>query len=540
MSEPLPQKVELLLRNGVILDGTGLPPYRGDIGITADRITALGDLSGVSGGVERDISGLHVAPGFIDIHTHSDISITYDPLQSSALAMGVTTQVTGNCGLSMGLVQNSSVFDMERRWLALHGARVRWSSFEEHFKQIQDTGIATNYLTLVGHGSVRKRVMGLSANAPTADELVRMQAEVATGMEAGAWGLSSGLEYPPASFANEEELVALCTTVGRYGGLYATHLRNEGDTLIEAVQEALNISERAGIPLQLSHHKAEGRENWGKVSQTLAMVDAARARGLDVQLDQYPYTAFMTALAVQTIPAWANAGSIEDVAKRLQDPETRARVLAEIRAKNPSWDSLEPGTHWHTVQIGICRGKPEYQGKTVAALAMSAGRSPLEFVIDLLSESHDFIAAVSFAIGEEDIVRVLQHPFTAIGSDGVGTNTNTVTRHEKIHPRTYGTFPRVFAKYVRELGVLREEQAVYKMTLLPATRLGLQGRGRLAIGAFADIVVYNPDTIGDVATFNEPHRYSTGVSLTLVNGRIAWEAGEATQNRSGSILRHRA
>lgn len=264
MSEPLPQKVELLLRNGVILDGTGLPAYRGDIGITADRIVALGDLSGVTGGVERDISGLHIAPGFIDIHTHSDISITYDPLQSSALAMGVTTQVTGNCGLSMGLVQNSDVFDMERRWLALHGARVRWSNFEEHFKQIQDTGIATNYLTLVGHGSVRKRIMGLSANAPTADELARMQAEVVAGMEAGAWGLSSGLEYPPASFANQEELVALCTVVGRYGGLYSTHLRNEGDTLIEAVQEALNISERAGIPLQLSHHKAEGRANWGK------------------------------------------------------------------------------------------------------------------------------------------------------------------------------------------------------------------------------------------------------------------------------------
>ena len=539
MSHTTPQHVDTLLKNGVLVDGTGRPAYRGDIGVTGDKIVALGDLTHVTSSVERDVNGHHIAPGFIDIHTHSDISITYDPLQSSALAMGVTTQVTGNCGLSMGLVQNSDVFDMERRWLALHGARIRWSNFEEHFRQISDTGIATNYLTLVGHGSVRKRVMGLSPNLPTRSELAQMQAEVAKGMESGAFGLSSGLEYPPASFANEDELVALCNTVAEYGGLYATHLRNEGDTLIEAVQEALNISERASLPLQLSHHKAEGQANWGKVTQTLQMIDAARAKGRDVQLDQYPYTAFMTALAVQTLPAWANAGSVQEVAKRLQDPQARAKITAEIRAKNPSWDSLEPGTHWHNVQIGICRGKPEYEGKTVAVLAAAAGSNPLDFVLDLLAQAHYFIAAVNFAIGEEDIARVLQHPFTSIGSDGVGTNINTATNTEKIHPRTYGTFPRVFARYVRELGILTEEQAVHKMTLLPANRLGLHDRGRLAVGAYADIVVYDPNTIGDTATFDNPHRYAQGIHLALVNGRTAWENGQATQNRSGAILRHR-
>jgi N-acyl-D-amino-acid deacylase len=523
------QKFDILLYNGLLLDGSGTEPQRLDVGILGEYIAAVGDLSSNERNLGIDCTGLHIAPGFVDIHTHSDISITYDAGQGSALGMGVTTQVVGNCGLSMGLVQNTDVFDMERRWLAPHGARIRWNSLQEHLHSIESTGIATNYLTLIGHGSLRKRVMGLEMRSPTNDELLGMQREIRQAMEAGAWGISTGLEYPPSAFANVEELIALCKIVGAYGGFYATHLRNEGDTLIEAVQEALAVAEGAGVPLQLSHHKAEGEANWGKVRTTLQRIDEARERGLDVQQDQYPYPAFMTALAVQTLPGWANAGSIADVAKRLSDPTLRARVREEVENRPQNWDRI---------QIGICRQNPSLEGHTIAELAERAGKHPLDYVLDLLSQAEDFIAAINFAIGEEDIAYVLKHPYTSIGSDGVGTHPQTATRHEKIHPRTYGTFPRVLSHYVRELGVLSEATAIHKMTTLPATRLGLKKRGAIREGYYADITIYSPETISDAATFETPHQYAVGVHTVLVNGRVAWQNGQPTQERAGQVLRH--
>lgn len=528
---------DTVLRNGTILDGTGKPAFRGDIGIIGDQIVAIGDLSSVRSAHVYDLQGLHVAPGFIDIHTHSDISVTFDPGQASALAMGVTTQVVGNCGLSMGLVQNTDVFEMERRWLAPHGARIRWNSFEEHLHLVEERGVATNYVPLVGHGSLRKRIMGKEPRKASSAELNSMQNEIARAMEAGAWGFSSGLEYTPSAFADVDELVALCDVVAQFKGFYATHLRNEGDTLLESVEEALLVSERSGVPLQLSHHKAEGRKNWGKVAQTLEMVNRARERGMDVQLDQYPYTAFMTSLAVQVLPTWANAGSFSDIAERILDPDTRAKIVAEIRLHHPEWDILDADSHWHRIQIGICRSQPDLEGRTIASIAGERGKSPLDAVLELLSTAKDYISAVNFAIGEEDIVTVLRHPFTSIGSDGVGTHPEIVTGGEKIHPRTYGTFPRLLAHYVRELGVLTEEEAIFKMTGLPAKRIGLERRGQIALGHFADLTVYSPETITDSATFETPHRYAEGIAYVFVNGSLAYQAENPEPQKSGRVLR---
>ena len=531
-------RFDILIRGGTVLDGSGSPAIRADVGIRGDRITAVGDLSGSGADRVIEADGLRVAPGFIDIHTHSDISALYDPGQASAIGMGVTTQVVGNCGLALGFANNTDTFAFEKRWLAPYRARITWNSFGEHLGRVEAQGIATNYVPLAGHGTLRKRVIGLDERAPTYDEQAQMCGLLAEAMEVGAWGLSSGLEYPPSAYADEDELADLCGVVARFGGIYATHLRNEGDTLVEAVQEALNVSERAGLPLQLSHHKAEGRANWGKVQTTLGMVDAARARGLDVQLDQYPYPAFMTALSIQTLPRYAQGGSGDDLTARLTDPTQRAQIAYDMQAAHPDWTNIGPDSPWNNLVIGVCRGRPDAQGRSIAALARDAGRPPIDYVLDLLAETSGFVSAVNFAIGDEDIASVMRHPYTTIGSDGVGTHPGGDANDTKIHPRAYGTFPRVLARYVRELGILTEAQAIHKMTGLTAQRLNLPDRGRIAPGCFADIVIYDPLTVGDRATFDEPHQFAQGIDCVLVNGRVAAQAGAHTDALAGRVLRH--
>ncbi len=529
---------DLIVRGGVVFDGAGGAGVRADVGVADDRIARVGDLSLATAGQTLDATGLRVAPGFIDIHTHSDVSATYAPDQSSALSMGVTTQVTGNCGLALGFATGDKVFAFEKRWLAPHGARITWDSFAAHLEKIETMGIATNFVPLAGHGTLRKRVLGVEERRADASDLAAMRRELETAFAAGAWGFSSGLEYTPSSYADEDELAELCRVAAAWGGFYATHLRNEGDTLVEAVQEALNVATRARLPLQLSHHKAEGRANWGKVATTLGMVTTARANGLDVQLDQYPYTAFMTALSVQLLPRWAQSGSIEEITARLLDPAQRAGIRAEILRDHPDWDDAAMETSpWRHIQIGVCRGRPEAQGVTLARLAREAGQCPLDYALDLLTETGGFVSAVNFAIGEADIADIMRYPWTMIGSDGVGTHPSGSTSEDKIHPRAYGTFPRVLGHYARDLGILTEAQALHKMTGLPAARLGLADRGRIAPGCYADLTLYDAATIGDRATFDDPHRYAQGVHTVVVNGRVAYRQDAPTEARAGRILR---
>ena len=528
---------DTILTGGQVLDGTGAAAARADIGLRGDRIAAVGDLSQAQAGVRIDATGLHIAPGFIDIHTHSDVSIGWDTGQSSALAMGVTTQVVGNCGLSMGFANDGPNFALEKRWIAPHGGRIRWNTFDEHLRQIEANGLATHFVPLAGHGTLRKRFMGMEERPAAAEDMAQMRRELEAALKAGVWGFTSGLEYPPSAYADVDELAELCTVVADYGGFYATHLRSEGDTLIESVQEALNVVERAGLPLQLSHHKAENRANWGKVKTTLQMVEAARERGMDVQLDQYPYTAFMTALSIQLLPRWALSGTQEETTARLLDPPQRRRIVAEIRAAHPEWSDMSAHSPWHNIQIGVCRGRPDTQGFSLAILSSGAGRDPLDFALDLIAETGGNVSAVNFAMNEEDIAAVLRYPWTSIGSDAVGTHPDGTNAQDQIHPRTYGTFPRVLSRYVRELGILTEAEAIHKMTGLPAARLGLRDRGRIAPGMAADLTLYNPATVGDAATFASPHQYAHGIETVLVSGRIAYTDGHPTEARAGAVLR---
>lgn len=528
---------DLLIRGGIVLDGTGTERHAADIGIRDDRIAAMGDLSTARAGRVIDATNRRVAPGFIDIHTHSDISVMFHPQMESIISQGVTTQVVGNCSLCVGFATDADVFAFEKRWLGAHGARITWRTLDEHLRRVEENGVATNYVMLAGQGTLRKRIMGLEDRPPTHKEMAAMEAELARAFEAGVWGISTGLEYTPSGYAKMEELVALSQVAARYGGFYATHLRNEGDRLVEAVAEALEVGERAGIPVQLSHHKAEGRRNWGKVRQTLQMVEAARARGVDVQLDQYPYTAFQTALSVQFLPPWANVGDNETVLARLRDPTQRQVILEDIRANHADWDDLGPDSPWDSVVIGVCRSNRQLQGRTIGDLARQADRNPIELVLDIILAEKNFVSAVNFAISEEDIEHVMRHPLTMIGSDAVGTSPHGKMGEDRVHPRSYGTFPRVLGRYVRERGVLTEAEAIRKMTSQPADRLGLPDRGRLAPGHYADIVVYDPASIADHATFDAPHRFASGVEVVLVNGRVAWERGAATGALAGRVLR---
>jgi N-acyl-D-amino-acid deacylase len=533
-------RYDIVIAGGSVLDGLGTPPVRADVGIVDDRIEAVGDLSEAQAARRIDASGRHVAPGFIDIHTHSDISATFHRQMLSMISQGVTTQVVGNCALSLGLALDTDAFAFERRWLGAHGSSIVWSNMRGHLDHVGQLGIATNYVMLAGHGTIRKRVMGLADRYATPDEIEAMERELALAMEQGAWGLSTGLEYTPSGYANLEELVALSRVAARYGGLYATHLRNEGDALLEAVQEALNVGYEAGIPVQLSHHKAEGRQNWGKVRQTIGMVEEARTRGVDVQMDQYPYTAYMTNVGVQFLPMWVLAGDNDAVVARLMDTETRAKVAAEMRSEHPDWDDAGPDGPWARVEIGIVRGNRALQGRTIADLAAEAGLHPIEYVLDLVVQERNFIAATNFAISEDDIAFVMRHDLTMIGSDAVGTGPDGQTGKDRVHPRCYGTFPRVLGRYVRENGVLTEAEAVRKMTSMPAERLGLKDRGRLAAGYRADIVIYDPATIRDEATYEAPHRYARGIDTVIVNGRVVWSGGAWTGVLPGAVLRRSA
>ncbi|MBC8143718.1 MAG: amidohydrolase family protein, partial [Armatimonadetes bacterium] len=397
--------------------------------------------------------------------------------------------------------------------------------------RVSDIGIGANIATLAGHGTIRKRVMGMSNALPDAKQLAGMERELETALNAGAIGLSSGLEYVPGMYADVAELTALAKVAKRAGGFYATHLRDEGDHLEEAVAEALAVAEGAGLPLQLSHHKAERRANWGKVSQTLAMVDAAQARGVDVLLDQYPYTAYQTSLATIALPPWGVGGSPEAQAEKLADAAFRATVREAMAAV---------GVDYALVQISNCPAHREYQGRMVAEIAASEKQDPRDLILDVLSEGEGWISAAHFALSEADVERVLSDSRVMIGSDGVATSPTSVGTSDRPHPRTYGTFARVFGRYVREQKLLTWAEAIRRMTSLPAQRIGLAGRGTLAPGSIADIAVFDPETVGDAATFDAPHAYARGIEYVFVGGEIALRSGVLTGARSGVVLRRGA
>ena len=528
MSDPAPARFDCIVAGAEVLDGLGNPSIVADIGILDGRIAAIGDLSNATAGIRHAARGKVLSPGFIDIHTHSDFSLLFTPGMESSLAQGVTAEVVGNCGISLGLATGTDLFSLERRGLERVGLSIDWNGMDGFLERVESTGIALHVATLAGHGTLRKRVMGIANRPPDRSEMTGMCRLLESALEAGAVGLSSGLEYVPGMYADVAEMAELAAVAQGAGGFYATHLRDEGDFLVEAVDEAIAVAERAGIPLQLSHHKAERPPNWGKVAMTLKRVSDARERGVDIQLDQYPYTAYQTALSTIFLPPWAVGGTPESMAERLRDPHTRRKAREEMTVVDPS-----------AVVMASCPPRPETSGRPIAELASEEGIDPRDWVLDLLARGEGWISAVHHAMCEDDLEHVLADPHVMIGSDSVVASLTGPLAQDRPHPRTFGTFARVLGRYVRERRILTLPDAIRRMTSLPADRLGWSDRGRIALGAVADLVLFDSGAVGDQATFDSPLRPAAGIETVWVAGAVAWENGSATGSRSGRILRAR-
>jgi N-acyl-D-amino-acid deacylase len=502
---------DVLLRGGTVVDGTGAPGYRADVAVKGDRIVRVSREALDPAGAVRviDATGKVVSPGFVDLHTHLD-PILRLPGAESHVRQGVTTALGGPDGGGP------------------------WP-FGPYLDSVQAVGVGMNVGFLAGHNSIRQAVMGLENRDPTPEELRRMEAMVARSMEEGAWGISTGLKYLPGAFSKVDEVVALSRVAAEHGGIYTSHLREEGLGLLEGVAEALEIGRRAGIPVVLTHHKVVGQPMWGASARTLAMVDSARAAGTDVMIDQYPYTASYTGITV-LVPAWAMAGGTRALLGRMDDPALADSILAGIE-RNIVVD--RGGNDLHRVQFALVDWDRSLEGKTLWDLAEREGVEPTpangaRLVVDVIRKGG--ASAIFHAMDEGDVEAIMRHPMTMIASDGRLTQPG----EGHPHPRWYGTFPRVLGVYVREKGVLGLEEAVRKMTAMPASRMGLAERGEVREGWYADLVVFDPAAVKDMATFERPHQYPVGIPWVLVNGRITVEDGSFRDVRAGRVLRKAA
>jgi N-acyl-D-amino-acid deacylase len=498
---------DLVIRNARIVDGTGNPWYRGDIAIAGGKIAAIGRIEGGAARV-LDARERIVAPGFIDVHTHIEGAILERPEARNFLADGVTTVVTGNCG----------------------GSR---TDLARYFAEIEQKGAALNLASLIGHNSVRSAVMGTANRPPTAEELDKMRALVERAMQEGAVGFSTGLIYIPGTYASSEEVVELAKVAGRHGGVYASHMRDEGEKVLEAIAEAIRVGREARVAVQLSHFKIDNRRLWGTSEKTLAAVEAARREGIDVVVDQYPYTSSSTGIGM-LLPSWALADGAEAVKQRLTDPATRAKILREMEER---WGRRHGRKNLDWAHVARAAHDPRLEGKTITQITREQGRKAK------LREECETVLAIQLAGGAQmvydsmstrDVERILRYPHAAVASDaGIPEYGSGVP-----HPRAYGTNARVLGKYVRGMGVLPLEEAIRKMTSLPARTFGLRDRGLVREGFWADLVVFDPAKVSDQATFEKPHQYSVGFDYVLVNGVVVREEGkEAGGARPGKVVR---
>jgi len=522
---------DILIRNGRIVDGTGAPWFYGDVAVSGDTIQAVGNFSGTDAERIIDAENQVVCPGFIDPHTHSDFALFNDPPPDYKLRQGITTEVIGNCGISLAPLDDITRADLEKYVGFVQAAEGwDWHGFDAYLDAVdQKAASRTNIMALVGHGTLRIAVMGFRPGEPTRGEMDRMKALLAAGMEAGALGMSSGLVYPPGSFSKTPELIELSKVLVPYGGIYFTHIRGELDTLIEAVEEAIEIGRESGVPVQIAHHKAMGSHMWGRTRETLERIDRAREEGVDVTADVYPYTASSGPLHAM-LPPWAAEGGIKAILERMADTSVRKRIQKDMEEGLPGW-SMFKGIGWGRIVIARSMDR-SLQGRTIEEIAVERGQDAFQCAFDILLADNGSTGIIKHAASEDDLERVLRHPAVMVGSD-----SSVVTGHP--HPRNYGTFPRILSRYVREKGVLGLEEAVRKMTSISAARCGISDRGILRPGMKADIAVFDPRTVSDRSSFSDPHQYPTGISFVLVNGQTALENGETTRKTAGRLLRHR-
>lgn len=526
---------DLLFRGALLIDGEGGEPFAGDLAVSGDVIAALGARLGGQARRAVDAQGLALCPGFVDIHGHSDYYLLINPTAEAKVRQGVTTDVGGNCGYSAAPIAGPEQAERVQAYREQYDLDLPFNTLDGHLRRLEEAGISVNYAPLVGHNTVRGSVMGGSARPATAGELARMEAMVAQGMAEGAFGLSTGLIYAPACFASREELTALCRVAGGRGGLLATHMRSEGEGLLEAIEEVIGAARDAGLPLQISHLKTAGEKNWGKLDGAFSLIEGARARGQDVTCDRYPYTASNTHLSA-LLPDWAHDGSLEDRLARLRSLEDRARIRRDILASHP-----EP-EYWERILISRASAAENSgcEGLTLSELGKKRGLPPAEAMMDLLAEDRLQTEILIFMMNGGNMRRILQKPYVMVGSDAGALTHKPPLGVGRPHPRNFGTFPAVLGNLARDEGLLPLAEAIRKMTSAPARRLGIPDRGVLRAGLKADLVLFDPARVRDSTTYEKPMAYPEGIGMVLVNGVPVVEGGAHTGARPGRGLRRPA
>jgi dihydroorotase/N-acyl-D-amino-acid deacylase len=534
-----PGPFDLIVSGGRIVDGTGAAWFAGDVGVRGDRIAAIGDLTGAAAKVRIDATGLVVAPGFIDLLGQSEFNVLVDNRAASKIMQGVTTEVTGE-GTSIAPM-NDRLFADQADLYRHFSVAMDWHTLGEYFRRLEErTRPAINLATFVGAGGLRAYVIGKDDRPATRAELDQMKALVAAAMEDGALGVSSSLQYMPDRFASTDELVELAGVAARYGGVYFTHLRSESGRIVEALDEAFVVAERAKIPVEIWHLKTAYKANWGRMPDVLARIEAARARGLDIAANQYPYTRASNGLD-SCLPLWAREGGTERLLARLRTPADRERIKRDMEdPASPGWENQwfgSGGGDGVMLSSVLDPGLRKYEGMTLTAIGKQMGRDPRDAVMDLVIADRANSAVVISIMREDDVVAALRHPLVSIDTDSGAKAEDGPLSESKSHPRAFGTFARILGKYVRDEKVLRLEEAIRKMTSQPATRAHLQDRGILRPGMAADITVFDPAAIRDLSTFEDPMHYSVGVRHVLVNGRAVVSDGRITSERPGKALR---
>lgn len=524
---------DVLIRNAQIIDGSGKPAFEADIAIVGDTIAEVGKLPDeVQAADVIDATGCVVTPGFIDAHSHTDEGLLVDPTAQSKIMQGITTEISGNCGYTPVPALTEQMQREMRERLVRWGIEEVFTTIGEFFAALERHGLGLNYASFVGHGTIRANVMGFDLRPPTEEEMWAMKRMLEQAIDEGALGLSTGLIYPPGCYADTQELVELSKLLPARGALYATHMRSEGDELIEAVEESITIGRESGAPVQISHHKATGQRNWGKVRRTIEMMERARQQGVDVTCDQYPYIATSTSLRT-LIPAWAHEGGREKLLERLATADDSEKIRAEVLQRYPTSES------WNQVMVSevLNESLKGFEGKRLGEVAQAWGLPPFDALIKLLIEDQARTAMVNFVLCEEDVETVMRYPQTMVGTDARARNTDGPLSAGVPHPRAYGTFPRILARYVRERQVISLAESVRRMTSLAARRFGLKRRGLIEKGYFADLVIFDPDRVADTATYENPAQLPTGMTHVLVNGGVVVRNGQHTGALPGRVLR---
>lgn len=531
------QMFDVLIRNGKIIDGTGSPWYSADIGIRNSHVVAIGDLSHAWAKKTIDAKGMVIAPGFIDMLGQSEMTIMVNPHLPSKIYQGITTEITGEGGSIAPL--NDRIVKADHVTYEHYGITPDWRTFAQYFARLEKQGIGINIASYVGATQVRRVVLGDDDVKPTAAQLDQMKALVRQAMEQGAVGVSTSLQYAPAPYASTEELIALASEASKFGGIYATHMRTEGDAIISAIDEAVRIGREGHLPVEIWHLKAAGKHNWGRMPEIAEHIQQARDSGVDITADTYAYPAWFNSFSA-FIPPWAHDGGDAKLVERLKDPATRARIRKDMESTSSNWDNEwqeVPGPDGILISVVHNPELLPLQGKTLAAIAKMWNEDPIDALCDILIKDDAFTEVAVFAMSEPDVELALKQPWTSICNDSQGTATDGILGKEHPHPRAYGTFPRILRKFVREDKLLTLPEAIRKFSALPAQKMRLADRGVIKAGMWADIVIFDPETVRDKATFEEPNQLSEGMEYVLVNGTPVIENGKMTNALPGRVLR---